>query len=79
MNANQHESRKALVVVDMQNDFLPGGSLAVREVDAVIPIVNELKTGDVEAALEDLRERGVRVVDHGGDRETCALKGIWRN
>jgi nicotinamidase/pyrazinamidase len=32
----------ALVVVDVQNDFLPGGSLTVPDGDAVIPRVNSL-------------------------------------
>ncbi len=31
-----------LLVVDVQNSFLPGGSLAVREGDRVIPIINAL-------------------------------------
>jgi nicotinamidase/pyrazinamidase len=35
---------KALILVDIQNDFLPGGALAVPEGDAVIPIANELQT-----------------------------------
>jgi nicotinamidase/pyrazinamidase len=35
--------KKALVLVDLQNDFIPGGSLAVREGDAVIPIANALQ------------------------------------
>jgi len=30
----------ALVVVDFQNDFCPGGSLAVRDGDAIVPVVN---------------------------------------
>lgn len=32
----------ALVLVDLQNDFCPGGALAVQEGDAVIPVVNQL-------------------------------------
>lgn len=32
----------ALLVVDIQNDFLPGGALAVPDGDKVIPIVNRL-------------------------------------
>jgi nicotinamidase/pyrazinamidase len=32
----------ALLVIDMQNDFLPGGSLAVAEGDAVVPGINAL-------------------------------------
>ena len=31
-----------LLVVDVQNDFLPGGALAVPEGDAVIPAINRL-------------------------------------
>ncbi|MBW8372319.1 MAG: nicotinamidase [Thiobacillus sp.] len=30
----------ALLIVDVQNDFLPGGSLAVPQGDAIIPILN---------------------------------------
>jgi nicotinamidase/pyrazinamidase len=33
---------KALIIVDIQNDFLPGGALAVAEGDRVIPIINNL-------------------------------------
>ena len=36
-------SMKALVLVDIQNDFLPGGALAVPEGDKVIPIANKLQ------------------------------------
>ena len=33
---------KALLIVDLQNDFCPGGPLAVREGDAVVPVINQL-------------------------------------
>jgi nicotinamidase/pyrazinamidase len=33
---------KTLLLIDLQNDFLPGGTLAVNEGDRVIPIVNRL-------------------------------------
>ncbi len=33
---------KALILVDLQNDFCPGGALAVHEGDQVIPIANRL-------------------------------------
>jgi nicotinamidase/pyrazinamidase len=33
---------KALLLIDIQNDFLPGGGLAVPEGDAVIPVANRL-------------------------------------
>ena len=34
---------KALIIVDVQNDFIPGGALAVKEGDQVVPIINELQ------------------------------------
>lgn len=34
--------RAVLIVVDVQNDFLPGGRLAVPDGDAVLPVVNAL-------------------------------------
>jgi nicotinamidase/pyrazinamidase len=33
---------RALILVDIQNDFLPGGRLAVAEGDAVVPVANAL-------------------------------------
>ena len=33
---------EALIVIDVQNDFCPGGALAVDEGDQIIPIVNDL-------------------------------------
>ena len=34
--------KNILLLIDLQNDFLPGGALAVSEGDAVIPIANRL-------------------------------------
>ena len=33
---------KALLVVDIQNDFLPGGALEVEDGDTVIPVINKI-------------------------------------
>ncbi len=33
---------KALIIVDVQYDFLPGGSLAVEGGDEIIPVINQL-------------------------------------
>jgi nicotinamidase/pyrazinamidase len=32
----------ALVVIDVQNDFCPGGALAVNEGDLIVPLINQL-------------------------------------
>jgi len=37
-----NENKKALIVVDVQNDFCPGGSLAVAHGDEVVPPLNKL-------------------------------------
>src|SRR5437870_2207126 len=34
--------RSALIIVDVQNDFCPGGSLAVPDGDQVVPVINEI-------------------------------------
>jgi nicotinamidase/pyrazinamidase len=34
--------RKALIVVDVQNDFCPGGALAIRDGDSIIPRINSM-------------------------------------
>jgi nicotinamidase/pyrazinamidase len=46
----QHD---ALIIVDVQNDFLPGGALAVPEGDDVIPPLNR--------AIEAFRKRGLPI------------------
>jgi nicotinamidase/pyrazinamidase len=39
--AREPGAAEALLVVDVQNDFCPGGSLPVRDGDAVVPVLNE--------------------------------------
>jgi nicotinamidase/pyrazinamidase len=36
------QGRRALLVIDVQNDFCPGGSLAVPDGSAVVPVINRL-------------------------------------
>lgn len=35
---------KALILVDIQNDFLPGGALAVNQGDKILPVIDNLLT-----------------------------------
>lgn len=45
---------RALILVDIQNDFIPGGALAVPEGDLIIPVVNQLQTHfDLIVATQD--------------------------
>jgi len=34
----------ALLIIDVQNDFCPGGALAVPDGDAVVPVINQLSS-----------------------------------
>ncbi len=37
------KKKNALLVVDVQNDFCPGGTLAIQEGDKVIPVINQIQ------------------------------------
>lgn len=58
---------KALILVDLQNDFLPGGALAVSQGDEVIPVVTRLleKKFDAIVATKDYHP-----ADHGSFART---------
>jgi nicotinamidase/pyrazinamidase len=48
-----------LIVVDVQNDFMPGGALAVPKGDEVVPLVNRLAGGFENVVLtQDWHPRG---------------------
>jgi nicotinamidase/pyrazinamidase len=54
----------ALVLVDVQNDFLPGGSLAVPGGEAVIPVLNRWIDRFLDAGLPIFATRDWHPVDH---------------
>jgi len=59
---------KALLIVDIQNDFLAGGALAVPQGDEIIPLVNALQSHfDLVVATQDWhpREHGSFASAHG--------------
>jgi nicotinamidase/pyrazinamidase len=60
---------RALVVVDVQNDYCPRGALAVPDGDAIVPIVNRLMSrADFVVATQDwhLPNHGAFVTSHPG-------------
>lgn len=63
---------KALILVDIQNDFLPGGALAVPDGDAVIPVTNELQMAfPLVVATQDWHpaNHGSFAASHAGKQE----------
>jgi nicotinamidase/pyrazinamidase len=60
---------KTLLLIDLQNDFMPGGALAVSGADEVIHIVNELMPQfELIVATQDWHpaEHGSFAVNHAG-------------
>jgi len=39
------DEASALLVIDVQNCFLPGGSLAVKDGEQVVPVINRIAKG----------------------------------
>lgn len=61
----------ALILVDIQNDFLPGGALAVKEGDQIIPLVNELQPYfELVVATQDFHpaDHGSFAANHPGKK-----------
>jgi len=54
----------ALIVVDVQNDFLPGGKLAVTAGDEVVPALNEYQRRFVSRGLPIFATRDWHPTDH---------------
>lgn len=71
----------ALVLVDIQNDFCPGGALAVPDGDAVVPVANSLMDRfRLVAATQDFhpRQHGSFAANHPGKKpyEQIDLHGL---
>lgn len=64
----------ALVIVDVQNDFLPGGALAVKDGDQVVPVLNTYIDIFLTKGLPIIATRDWHPVNH------CSFKdqgGPW--
>lgn len=72
---------RALILVDLQNDFLPGGALAVPDGDQVIPVANRVQPlFDVVVASQDWHpaDHGSFAASHPGRQpgEQIELEGL---
>lgn len=61
--------RAALIVVDVQNDFCPGGALAVPEGDQVVPVVNALARAFARRGRPVVATQDWHPADHVSFRE----------
>jgi len=63
---------RALIIVDVQNDFIPGGALAVKDGDLVVPIINSIQEKfDFILATQDWHP-----ADHGSFAANHVGKGV---
>ena len=63
---------KTLVIIDMQNDFIPGGALAVPEGDQIVDLINKLQEEfDLVIATQDWhpRDHSSFVANHPGKKD----------
>jgi nicotinamidase/pyrazinamidase len=72
---------KALIIVDVQNDFLPGGALPVPQGDEIIPVANELQREfELVVATQDWHpaDHGSFAANHPGRKpgDRIMLDGI---
>ena len=72
---------KALILVDIQNDFVPGGALPVRDGDAVVPVANRIQDAfDLVVATQDWHpaDHGSFAANHPGRKvgERIDLHGL---
>jgi nicotinamidase/pyrazinamidase len=66
--------KAALLVVDVQNDFLPGGALPVPEGDSIIPPLNEVISAFTSAGLPIFFTRDWHPPNHCSFRDRG---GVW--
>jgi len=63
------DQQDALLIVDVQNDFCPGGALAVTDGDAVVPVLNEWIRAATAAGATVVASRDWHPPDHSSFRE----------
>lgn len=68
------ESNSALVIVDVQNDFCPGGSLPVGHGDEVVPLLNRYASRFTEAEAPIFATRDWHPANHASFKDQG---GIW--
>ena len=64
-----HQGSDALIIVDVQNDFLPGGALAVKGGDLIVPVLNRYIDRFKNQGLQTFATRCWHPEDHCSFRE----------
>ncbi|HCY01075.1 MAG TPA: bifunctional nicotinamidase/pyrazinamidase [Bacteroidales bacterium] len=79
---------KTLIIIDVQNDFMPDGPLAIKNSDAIVPLINSIQNKfDLVVAAQDWHPptHASFASNHAGKKEydTIKIKGLeqvlWPN
>ena len=55
---------KTLIIIDVQNDFMPGGQLEVPDGDMIVPVINRIQNCfDLVVATQDWHPKPIRALD----------------
>jgi nicotinamidase/pyrazinamidase len=65
MNPRELKSTDALLIIDVQNDFCPGGALPVPEGDQIVPVINRWIRAAHERGAKIVATRDWHPADHG--------------
>lgn len=71
---------KVLIVVDVQNDFCPGGALAVPHGDEVVPVINRIVAAGFDYAIvtQDWHPQGhCSFIENGGSWPKHCVQNTW--
>jgi nicotinamidase/pyrazinamidase len=74
------KEERALIIVDVQNDFCPGGALAVPKGTEIIPIINQLLSLNsfIVVATQDWHpENHCSFIENGGIWPKHCLRDSW--
>lgn len=83
MTAKPLKAGDAVLAVDVQNDFCPGGALEVPRGDEVVPVLNDWMKAAADANLPVVASRDWHTVDHvsfqhqGGPWPAHCIQDTW--
>jgi len=76
-------NKSALIIVDMQNDFMPGGALPVKDGDKIIPLINRYiqlfreRNRPIYATRDWHPENHISFKERGGPWPKHCVQGTW--
>jgi len=76
-------AESALIIIDMQNDFMPGGALPVKDGDKIIPVINKYiskfrkRNRPIYATRDWHPEKHISFKEEGGPWPKHCIQNTW--